>query len=90
MVEIDDAGYLVFSVPNAMHMQRGVVKKFRLDEFKLPYLPDLDRQELPHSVLLDFMDGTTLQAACVDATTQKQVLQVLRTHWRAWAEGTHT
>lgn len=90
VVEIDDAGYLVFSVPNAMHMQRGVVKKFRLDEFKLPYLPDLDRQELPHSVLLDFMDGTTLQAACVDATTQKQVLQVLRTHWRAWAEGTHT
>lgn len=73
-----------------MHMQRGVTKKFRLDEFKMPYLPDLDRQELPHSVLFDFVDGTTLQVACGASTTQKQVLQVLRMHWQAWAGEAHT
>jgi len=73
-----------------MHMQRGVTKKFRLDEFKMPYLPDLDRQELPHSVLLDFVDGTTLQIACGASATQEQVLQVLRMHWQAWPGETHT
>lgn len=73
-VEVDNSGYLVLSIPQAMDHQRGVARKFHLSEFKRPYAPDLDRQELPYSVLLDFVDGTTLQAACEDSMTQGQVL----------------
>lgn len=53
----------------------------------MPYAPDLDRQELPHSVMLDFVDGATLQAACEDAMTHRQVLHVLRSYWTTWAGG---
>lgn len=65
-------------------MQRAAVKRFHLNEFKQPFAPDLERQELPHSVMLEFHDGTTLQTACEDAMTARQVLHVLRNYWRAW------
>ena len=68
-----------------MDVQRAAVKKYHLSEIRIPYAPDLDRQELPHSVVLDFVDGTTLQAACEDAMTHRQVLHVLRSYWKAWA-----
>ncbi|KAK0289870.1 hypothetical protein LTR91_009311 [Friedmanniomyces endolithicus] len=86
IVEIDDAGYLLFSIPQALDVQKGAVKRFHLSEFRKPCAPDLDRQELPHSVLLDFADGeTTLQAACEDAMTSRQVMFVLVSYWRAWS-----
>ncbi|KAK0797701.1 hypothetical protein LTR75_009734 [Friedmanniomyces endolithicus] len=86
IVEIDDAGYLLFSIPQALDVQKGAVKRFHLSEFRKPCTPDLDRQELPHSVLLDFADGeTTLQAACEDAMTSRQVMFVLMSYWKAWS-----
>ena len=42
-------------------------------------------QELPYSIMLEFHDGTTLQTACEDAMTQRQVLHLLKTYWKAWA-----
>ncbi|KAK5746267.1 hypothetical protein LTR17_001002 [Elasticomyces elasticus] len=86
IVEIDDAGYLLFSIPQALDVQKGTIKRFHLSEFRMPCAPDLDRQELPHSIMLDFADGgTTLQAACEDAMTSRQVLFVLRSYWKAWS-----
>ena len=41
----------------------------------MPYAPDQDRQELPNSVVLDFIDGRTLQCACETYVAQVQVLQ---------------
>jgi len=41
----------------------------------MPYAPDQDRQELPNSVILDFVDGRTLQCACETYVAQTQVLQ---------------
>lgn len=41
----------------------------------MPYAPDQDRQELPNSVVLDFVDGRTLQCACETYVAQAQVLQ---------------
>lgn len=68
-----------------MEHQRGAAKRFPLTDFRMPYIPDLDRQELPFSVMLDFVDGgTTVQAACEDAMTHRQVLHVLKSYWRAW------
>lgn len=86
IVTIDDSGYLQFAIAQAMEIHKGVaLKKFALNDFKLPYVPDLDMQELPYSIMLEFHDGTTLQAACEDAMTQRQVLHILKTYWKSWA-----
>jgi hypothetical protein len=68
-----------------MEHQKAVAKRYPLQDFKLPYVPDLDRQELPNSVLLDFVDGTTLQIACEDSMTHRQVVHLLKSYWRAWS-----
>lgn len=72
-VEIDSLGNLVLS-PSKSN-EKGVVKRFHLSEFRTPYPPDQDRQELPNSVVLDFIDGRTLQCACETYIAQAQVLQ---------------
>jgi hypothetical protein len=72
-VEIDALGNLVLSP--SKHNEKGIVKRFHLSDFRTPYPPDQDRQELPNSVVLDFMDGRTLQCACETYMAQAQVLQ---------------
>lgn len=72
-VEIDSTGNLVLS-PSRSN-EKGVVKRFHLSEFRTPYPPDQDRQELPNSVVLDFVDGRTLQVACETYMAQAHVLQ---------------
>jgi hypothetical protein len=72
-VEIDSAGNLVLS-PSKSN-EKGIVKRFHLSEFRTPYPPDQDRQELPNSVVLDFIDGRTLQCACETYMAQAHVLQ---------------
>lgn len=70
-----------------MDIHRGVaMKRYPLTEFKAPFVPDLDQQELPHSVVLEFDDGTSLQVACEDAMTQRQVLSLLTTYWKAYMD----
>ncbi|KXS95408.1 hypothetical protein AC578_6772 [Pseudocercospora eumusae] len=92
IVTIDDAGYLQFAIASAMEIHKGIAqKKFSLSSFTMPYAPDLDRQELDHSVVLEFQDGTAVQVACEDAMTQRQVLSVLKTYWKAYqAQTTQT
>lgn len=83
---VDDSGCLQFAIAQAMDIHKGVaLKRFPLTDFKAPYAPDLDSQELPYSVVMEFHDGTTLQAACEDAMTQRQVLYLLKTYWKAWS-----
>lgn len=81
-VEIDALGNLVLSP--SKHNEKGIVKRFHLSDFRTPYPPDQDRQELPNSVVLDFMDGRTLQCACETYMAQAQVLQILREAHDAW------
>jgi hypothetical protein len=50
------------------------MRRFSLMEFRAPYAPDLDQQELPNSVVLDFLDGRTLQVACETYSGQARVL----------------
>jgi len=85
IVTIDETGHLQFAIAHAMEIHKGVAqKRYPLTEFLAPFAPDLDSQELPHSVVLELHDGTALQAACEDAMTQRQVLHLLRTYWKAW------
>lgn len=72
-VEIDASGNLVLS-PSRSN-EKGIVRRFHLSDFRTPYPPDQDRQELPNSVVLDFIDGRTLQCACETYTAQAHVLQ---------------
>jgi len=60
---------------NTQQQSKGITKRFHLTEFRAPYAPDLDQQELPNSVILDFLDGRTLQCACTTYAGQAQVLQ---------------
>lgn len=74
-MRIDDKGYLVFAPGNIDSSNRNLVKRYHLTEFTTPCLPDEDRQELPNSILLDFLSGSTLQAACESRQGQEAVLQ---------------
>ncbi|KAJ8105623.1 hypothetical protein OPT61_g10063 [Boeremia exigua] len=87
-VEIDSTGNLVLgpSISNP----RGLTKRFHLTEFKAPYPPDQDQQELPNSVVLDFIDGRTLQCACESSVSQAHVLQILREAHDAWIAHSQT
>ncbi|RAL06179.1 putative GPI-anchored cell surface glycoprotein [Aspergillus ibericus CBS 121593] len=76
-VRIDDQGYLVLTPGNVDSTNRNLIKRYHMSEFRTPCLPDEDRQELPNSILLDFLDGNTLQCACESRQGQTFVLQTL-------------
>lgn len=73
-VRVDDQGYLVLAPANVDSTGRNMTKRYHLTEFRMPCLPDEDRQELPNSILLDFLDGSTLQCACESRQGQAAVL----------------
>ncbi|KAL9639410.1 MAG: hypothetical protein Q9164_000951, partial [Protoblastenia rupestris] len=70
-VLIDEHGVLVLSPSSLDNNTKVITKRFPLSDFRQPYLPDQDRQELANSVILDFKSGSTLQCAC--ETPQGQV-----------------
>lgn len=74
-MRIDDQGFLILTPPTMDGNARNIVKRYHLSEFRRPCLPDQDMQELPNSILLDFMDGSTLQCACESRSGQHAVLQ---------------
>ncbi|KAE8352990.1 hypothetical protein BDV28DRAFT_134035 [Aspergillus coremiiformis] len=76
-VRVDEKGYLVLTPGNVDSSNRSMVKRYHLSEFRTPTLPDEDRQELPNSIVLDFLDGSTLQCACESRQGQAFVLQTL-------------
>lgn len=75
---LDSAGYLVLSAlqghaPAAKDRVVGT-KRYHMSDFRLPYIPDVEVQELPNSVVLDFVDGSGLQIACEDRAGQMSTL----------------
>jgi len=54
--------------------QAGMMKRYHISDFKNPYTPDVELQELPNSVVLDFVDGSGLQIACEDRAGQMNIL----------------
>jgi hypothetical protein len=54
--------------------QAGVIKRYHLSDFRQPYTPEMEVQELPNSVCLDFVEGSGLQIACEDRAGQLNVL----------------
>ncbi|EZF33163.1 hypothetical protein H101_03262 [Trichophyton interdigitale H6] len=76
-MRVDESGYLILTPGTIDGNPRNTVKRYHLSEFRRPYVPDHDRQELPNSILLDFCDGNTLQCACESKQGQSLTLQTL-------------
>ena len=75
-MRIDETGCLVLLPANNKDFgSRNMTKRYPMSEFKTPCLPDEDRQELPNSILLDFLDGSTIQCACESRKGRNEVLQ---------------
>lgn len=53
-------------------------KRYHLSDFRAPYIPDVEIQELPNSVVLDLMEGSCLQIACEDRAGQLNILHALQ------------
>ncbi|KAJ5817675.1 hypothetical protein N7447_007683 [Penicillium robsamsonii] len=77
VMRIDDEGYVVLTPGTNDAATRSMTKRYHLTEFRTPCLPDEDMQELPNSILLDFLDGNTLQCACESRQGQASALQTL-------------
>jgi hypothetical protein len=74
-MRIDDQGYLIFSPPMTDANMKSVSRKYHLSDFNRPSLPDLEREEIAWSIVLDLKDGRCVQCACESKSTQQQVLQ---------------
>ncbi|KAK3375248.1 hypothetical protein B0H63DRAFT_273046 [Podospora didyma] len=87
---LDSQGFLILSavqgaaaMPTAVagkdrHHPVGTIKRYHMSDFRLPYNPEMEVQELPNSVVLDFVDGSGLQIACEDRAGQMNVLHILQ------------
>ncbi|KAJ5746027.1 hypothetical protein N7520_011209 [Penicillium odoratum] len=76
-MRIDENGYVVLTPGTTDATARNMIKRYHLTEFQRPCLPDEDMQELPNSILLNFLDGSTLQCACESRQGQTSALQSL-------------
>lgn len=74
-LRVDDQGYLVFSPPVSDFNARGRNRKYHLSDFMAPALPDLEREEMAWSIVLDLIDGQTVQCACESRTAQQSALK---------------
>lgn len=73
---LDAQGFIVLSALPAQSSRTAQgTKRFHLSEFRLPYTPEVEMQELPNSVVLDFVEGTSLQLACESRHEQVTVLE---------------
>lgn len=74
-MSLDSNGFLHLS-PNqgAMSSRETQLKRFHMSEFRLPYTPEMEFQELPNSICLDLKTGSGLQVALQDRISQQNVL----------------
>ncbi|KAL7957596.1 hypothetical protein V8C34DRAFT_325038 [Trichoderma compactum] len=72
---LDSKGSIILSALPTQSSRTAVgTKKYHMSGFRQPYTPDVEIQELPNSVVLDFVEGTGIQLACEDRTGQMNVL----------------
>jgi hypothetical protein len=78
---LDSQGFLILSavqgtamMPTSKDRLGAMVKRYHMSDFKAPYAPDVELQELPNSVVLDLVGGSGLQIACEDRAGQMSIL----------------
>jgi hypothetical protein len=79
---LDSQGFLILSavqgtamLPTGKDRHGAMVKRYHMTDFKPPYAPDVELQELPNSVVLDLVGGSGLQIACEDRAGQMSILR---------------
>ncbi|XEV02193.1 hypothetical protein FSHL1_007480 [Fusarium sambucinum] len=76
---LDSQGFLILSaLPSQSSRTAQGTKRYHLSDFRAPYIPDVEVQELPNSVVLDLVDGSSVQLACMDRTGQVGILHTLQ------------
>ncbi|OLN82727.1 hypothetical protein CCHL11_08761 [Colletotrichum chlorophyti] len=81
---LDSQGFLILSTVAASVASKDKqpvgagVKRYHLSDFRMPYIPDMEIQELPNSIVLDFVEGSGLQVACEDRAGQMSTLHILQ------------
>lgn len=81
---LDSQGFLILSAVAAGNAAKNKqptgagVKRYHLSDFRVPYIPDMEIQELPNSICLDLVEGSGLQVACEDRAGQMNVLHILQ------------
>ncbi|RGP58917.1 hypothetical protein FSPOR_11704 [Fusarium sporotrichioides] len=74
---LDSQGFLILSaLPSQSSRTAQGTKRYHLSDFRAPYIPDVEVQELPNSVVLDLVDGSSVQLACMDRTGQVSILDI--------------
>lgn len=74
-MSLDANGFLHLSpAQGAISSRERQLKRFHMSEFQTPYTPEMEFQELPNSVCLDFKTGSGLQIALQDRVGQQNVL----------------
>lgn len=74
-MSLDSNGFLHLSpAQGATSSRERQLKRFHMSEFQTPYTPEMEFQELPNSVCLDFKTGSGLQIALQDRVGQQNVL----------------
>ena len=78
---LDSQGFLILSavsctpmLPSGKDKHGALMKRYHMSDFKAPFAPDVELQELPNSVVLDLIDGSGLQIACEDRAGQMSIL----------------
>lgn len=78
-MSLDSNGFLHLTPSQgAVSARERQSKRFHMSEFKSPYAPEIEVQELPNSVCLDFLSGSGLQFAFQDRAGQLNGLQSKR------------
>jgi hypothetical protein len=74
---LDSQGFLILTAVGSGKDKQSVAasRKFHFSDFRVPAIPDVEMQELPNSVVLDFVEGGGLQIACEDRAGQMRALQ---------------
>lgn len=75
---LDSQGNLILTaIGNGKDAKGGAAasRRFHFSEFRVPAIPDIEMQELPNSVVLDFVEGGGLQVACEDRAGQSSLLK---------------
>jgi hypothetical protein len=72
---LDSQGFLILSALPAQSSRTAQgTKRYHMSDFRSPYIPDVEVQELPNSVVLDLVDGSSVQLACMDRSGQMGIL----------------
>ncbi|KLO79595.1 Uncharacterized protein LW93_13289 [Fusarium fujikuroi] len=76
---LDSQGFLILSALPAQSSRTAQgTKRYHMSDFRSPYIPDVEVQELPNSVVLDLVDGSSVQLACMDRSGQMGILDILQ------------